>query len=92
MNHLCKHLGLCSDAAQGCVLSPECPPQLMQGCIVEGAGAGTGGWGILAAGTEVAALPPEIWAASLAVFSQDLSVPDLALSCGVEWAESECSH
>ena len=38
----------------------------------------------MAAGIEVTALPPEIWAASVAVFSQDLSDPDLLLSCGVE--------
>ena len=41
----------------------------------------------MAAGTEVAVLPPGIWAASVANFSQDASAPDLALSCGVEWAE-----
>ena len=40
----------------------------------------------MAAGIEVAALLSEIWAASVAVFSQDLSTPDLVLSCGVEWA------
>ena len=31
----------------------------------------------MAAGIEMAALPQEIWAASVAVFSQDLSAPDL---------------
>lgn len=38
----------------------------------------------VAAGTAVAVLS-EIWAASLAVFSQDLSIPVLVLNCGVEW-------
>lgn len=35
----------------------------------------------------MAALPPEIWAAFVAVFSQDLSAADLGLGCGVDWAE-----
>ena len=45
----------------------------------------------MAAGIEMAALPQEIWAASVAVFSQDLSVSDQGLSCGVEWVEAEHS-
>ena len=40
--------------------------------------AGAGCWGIVAARIEVSALLPEILAASVAVFSQDLSAPDLA--------------
>ena len=40
----------------------------------------------MAAGIEMAALPQEIWAASVAVFSQELSAPDQVLSFGVEWA------
>ena len=51
-----------------------------------------GGQGIVAAGTQVAVQLPDIWAASEAVFSHDLSVPDLALSCGVECAEAGRSH
>ena len=42
----------------------------------------------MVAGVELAALLPEIWAASVAVFSQDRSSPDVVLSCGVEWAEA----
>ena len=48
--------------------------------------AGPGGWGVVAAGTEVAALPPEIWAASVADLTQDLSAPDLVLS----WKTNHC--
>ena len=40
-------------------------------------------------GTEVAMLPPEIWAASVPLSSQDLSAPDPAPSCGMQWAEPE---
>ena len=40
--------------------------------------AGAGGWGVVAARIEVAALLPEILAVSVAVLSQDLSAPDLA--------------
>lgn len=32
---------------------------------------------------------PNIWAASVAVFSQDRSAPDQVLSFGVEWAGPE---
>lgn len=39
----------------------------------------------MAAGSDVAVLPPEIWAASVALFSQDLSAPGPVLSCGAEW-------
>ena len=46
--------------------------------------------GIVAVGIKVAALPPEIWADSLAVFSQDLSAPEV--SCGVEPVETERSR
>ena len=49
---------------------------------------GLQGRGVVAAGTEVALIPPEIWAASVAVFSQDLSVPDPVLNCSVEWLEA----
>ena len=38
----------------------------------------------MAVDIEVAVLSPEIWAASVADFSQDLSSPDLVLSCSVE--------
>lgn len=44
-------------------------------------------------------LPQEIWATSVAVFSQDLSVSDQELSWGVEWVrlsaagiEDHCVH
>ena len=44
---------------------------------------------VVAAG---AALPPEVWAASMVVFSQSsLSAPDVVLSCDVEWVEPVCS-
>ena len=46
----------------------------------------------MAAGNEVAALFPEIWAASVADLSQDLSDPGLARSCSVESVELGCSH
>ena len=42
--------------------------------------------------SQVAAMLPNIWAASVAVFSQDLSAPDQVLSFGVEWAGSGWSH
>ena len=45
----------------------------------------------MAAGIEMAALPQEIWAASVAVVSQDLSVSDQGLSWDVEWMEAERS-
>lgn len=35
----------------------------------------------------MAVLPLEIWAASVANFFEDLSAPDLALSCCVGWVE-----
>lgn len=35
---------------------------------------------------EVAMLLPEIWATSVADFSQELFAPDLALNCDIEWA------
>ena len=38
----------------------------------------------VAPGTTIAVLS-KIWAASVAAFSQDLSVPDPMLRCGVEW-------
>lgn len=40
----------------------------------------------------MAALPPEIWASSAAVFSQDLSSSDLARSCNMKWVELGYSH
>ena len=40
-------------------------------------------WGIVPAGIEVEALLPEIWASSIADFSQDLSAPILMLNCSV---------
>ena len=61
----------------------------MQGCGVEQAGAG--GRGIVAAGIEMAVLPPTIWAASVADLPQDLPAPHLVLSCGAEWVDLECS-
>ena len=39
----------------------------------------------MAAGTEVSMPPPGIWTASVANVSQDLSAPDLVLSCSIEW-------
>ena len=45
------------------------------------------GLGVVAAGIEVVVQPPEIWAASVAVFSQDLSASEPALSCSVEHTE-----
>ena len=47
---------------------------------------------IVAAGIEVAVLPHGIWAASVADLSQDLSAPDLALSCSIEWEGPVHSH
>ena len=44
----------------------------------------------MAAGVEGSGLPPKIWPASLAVFSQDLSAPEV--SCGVEPVETERSR
>ena len=46
----------------------------------------------MAAGIEVAVLPPAIWVASVADFPQDLSAPDLVLSSGVEWVVAGYSH
>lgn len=43
----------------------------------------------MSAGIEMELLLPEIWACSVADFSQDLSAPMLVLSCNVEWAERE---
>nr|XP_031535667.1 uncharacterized protein LOC116281347 [Vicugna pacos] len=59
---------------------------LGQCCGVERAGAGAGAWGqgVVAAGTEVSVLPPEIWAASL----ENLSALGLGLSCEVAWVGS----
>lgn len=45
-----------------------------------------GGYGVVAAGVEVAALPTDTRALSLEVFSQNPSVPDSSLSCHVGWA------
>ncbi|EPY78678.1 hypothetical protein CB1_001028004 [Camelus ferus] len=70
------------DIADAKVTRPPCGSDLGQGCGVEQAGAG--GQGVVAAGTEVSVLPPEIWAASL----EDLSALGLGLSCEVAWAES----
>ena len=45
-------------------------PDLVQGCGVEWAGAGSWGVkGVVAAGIEVAVLLPEIWAAAVTDFS-----------------------
>lgn len=41
------------------------------------------GQGIVAVGNEVTMLPPETWAASVAVFSWDLSAPHPVLSSGM---------
>ncbi|EPY77854.1 hypothetical protein CB1_001170004 [Camelus ferus] len=52
---------------------------------------GVRGWGIMAARFEVAVLSPEIWAASVAVFSQDLPAPDPELS--FVWSgQSQSTH
>ncbi|KAJ8793515.1 hypothetical protein J1605_019349 [Eschrichtius robustus] len=47
------------------------------------------GWGqdIVAVRNEATVLLPEIWAASVAVFSQDLSAQDPVPSSGMEWVE-----
>ena len=46
----------------------------------------------MATGIEVVALlAPEIWAASVAGPSCDLSTPDLLLTSCMEWADLECS-
>ena len=47
--------------------------------------------GVVATGIGVSVLLPAIWAASVAVFFQDLSAPDAVLSCSMEWAGSGCS-
>ena len=91
MHHLCKCPQFHSEAAQGCIhFSVVFVPDLVQGCGVEEAGVAD--QVIVAAGTEVAALLPETWAASVAVSSQDPSASELALSCSVEWAELGPSH
>ena len=48
---------------------------------------GVAGLGVVAAGIEVVVQPPEIWAASVAVFFQGPSASEPALSCSVEHAE-----
>ena len=48
-------------------------------------------WSCGYARIEATELLPEILAASVAVFSQDLSVSDQELSWGVEWVEAERS-
>ena len=59
-------------------------PDLVQGCGVEQAGAGTGGWGTVATRIEVTVLPRKIQAASVADLSQDLSAPvNPEMQCGV---------
>ena len=44
------------------------------------------GWGIVAVGIYIAVLLQEIWAASVAVFFQDLSAPGPVPNCGMAWA------
>ena len=46
----------------------------------------------VAAGIEVVVLSPGTWAVPVADLSQDLSTPDPASSCGMDWAEPEGSH
>ena len=47
------------------------------------------GWGqdVVAVRNEATVLLPETWAASVAVFSQDLSAQDPVPSSGMEWVE-----
>ena len=71
MCHLCRHPRFRLKATQGHISSSVVfVPDLALGCGVERAG--TGGRGVVSAGTEVAVLLPEIWAASGADFSLDL--------------------
>lgn len=52
---------------------------------------GSGGWGVVAPGIEVILLLPGTWSASVVGLPQDLFTLDLPPSCGVTWAEPECS-
>lgn len=87
MHHLCRRLQFCSGVTQGrnpflVVLVLD----LVQVCGEEWVGQENSldwNWGVRT-GTEVAVLPPEIWAASVAVLSQDISALDAVLNCGIE--------
>ena len=82
---------LCPESAQGFIpFSVVLVPALVLDSGVEWAG--SGGQGAVAGGIEAVVLPPGSWAASVPGLSQDLSAPDPAPSCGVGWAELECSH
>ena len=97
MCHLCRYLWLHLGTAQGSVLSLAVViPDLVQGVVWSGWNqnihqAGAGSEGVVAARTGVSVLLPEIRAASVAVFSQDLSAPDAVLSCRMGWTGSGCS-
>ena len=43
------------------------------------------GWGIVSVGICIVVLLQEIWAASVAVFFQDLSAPGPVPNCGMAW-------
>lgn len=45
-------------------------------------------WSIVVTEMDAATLTPEIWTASMVFFSQNLSAPDPAQSCGMEWASA----
>ena len=87
MHHLCRHPQFCSEVAQGHSPFPAVLVlDLVQVCCEEWIGPENSldwDWAV-GTGIEVAVLPPEIWAASVAVFSQDLSALDAVLNCGVE--------
>ena len=80
----------CSEAAQGHIhFSVVFIPDLVQGCGVEQAGAGTRGWGTVATRIEMTVLPRKIRAASVADLSQDLSAPvNPQMQCGVGGARA----
>ena len=90
MHHLCRHLQFCSEVAQGHSPFPAVLVlDLVQVCGEEWVGPENSldwDWAVRT-GIEVAVLPPEIWAASVAVFSQDLSALDAVLNwCRVHGA------
>ena len=95
MHHLCRCLQFYSDVAQGHNPFPVVLVlDLIQVCHEEWVGPEKSldwNWGVRT-GIEVAVLPPEIWAASVAVFSQDLSALDAVLNCDVECLGLEPSH
>ena len=87
MCYLCVHPQFCSEAAQGRVpFSVVFLSDLVQGYAVEQAEAG--GCDVWLQELRWLHCPPEIWAASVADFSQDMSTRSSAkLWCGVGRAE-----